>query len=105
MTLTPFFVFYTFCDQPRSTMNSMNVNTSLSNNWEQLQAKHAGTGNPDTTKQEWATNQHRDSYASFIGHSSLLSYFAIAENKSIERKRVELLEKMVQPIAPNKQSK
>ena len=107
MTLTPFFAPFSpaFCDQPRSTMNSMNVNTSLSNNWEQLQAKHAGTGNPDTTKQEWATNQHRDSYASFIGHSSLLSYFAIAENKSIERKRVELLEKMVQPIAPNKQSK
>jgi splicing factor 3B subunit 5 len=75
-----------------------NVNTSLSNNWELLQAKHAGTGHPDTTKYEWATNQHRDTYASFVGHTDLLSYFAIAENKSMERKRVELLEKMIQPV-------
>jgi splicing factor 3B subunit 5 len=81
-----------------------NVNTSLSNNWEQLQAKHAGTGHPDTTKFEWATNQHRDSCVSFVGHSDLLSYFSIAENKSVERKRVELLEKMIQPIANQKSS-
>jgi len=75
-----------------------NENESLSDNWDALNAKHSGTGNPDISKFEWATNQHRDSYASYIGHSDLLSYFAIAENKSKERKRVELLEKMVQPV-------
>jgi splicing factor 3B subunit 5 len=82
-----------------------NVNESLSNNWESLQAKHSGTGHPGTTKYEWGTNQHRDSYASYIGHDDLLSYFSIAENKSKERKRVELLEKMIQPVARADSSK
>lgn len=26
---------------------------------------------------------HRDSYASYIGHNAMLSYFAVAENESI----------------------
>ena len=41
---------------------------------------------------EWLTNQHRDTYASFIGHSSLLAYFAIAENESIGRMKYNFLQ-------------
>ena len=77
-----------------------NVNTSLSSNWESLQSKHAGTGHPDITKFEWAVNQHHDSYASYLGHQDVLSFFAVAENVSIERARVNMLEKMVQPCGP-----
>jgi hypothetical protein len=36
-----------------------------------LQMKYIGTGHPDTTKWEWAVNQHRDTYASYVGHHSL----------------------------------
>uniref|UniRef100_A0A915HW32 Uncharacterized protein n=1 Tax=Romanomermis culicivorax TaxID=13658 RepID=A0A915HW32_ROMCU len=49
---------------------------------EHLQSKYIGTGHADTSRWEWATNIHRDSYASYIGHPDLLSYFAIAENES-----------------------
>lgn len=41
---------------------------------------------------EWATNQHRDSIASHVGHSDLLAYFAVAENNAIGRVRYQLLE-------------
>ena len=33
---------------------------------EHLQSKYIGTGHADTSKFEWATNQHRDTYASYI---------------------------------------
>lgn len=68
---------------------------------------------------EWATNQHRDTCASHIGHYDLLSYFAVAQvekllisygieflpfiahqNDSIGRVRYQLLEKMLQPCGP-----
>ena len=45
-------------------------------------------------------NQHRDSCASYIGHSSLVSYFAVAENQSIGRVKYNLLQKMIQPCGP-----
>ena len=34
---------------------------------------------------EWLINQHRDSYASYIGHHHMLEFFAIAENESKAR--------------------
>jgi splicing factor 3B subunit 5 len=52
------------------------------------------------TKHEWAVNHHRDSAASHIGHSDLLTYFAVAENESIGRMRYRMLEKMVSPCGP-----
>ena len=54
---------------------------------EHLQSKYIGTGHADTTKFEWATNQHRDSYASYMGHFDLMNHFAIAENESKARVR------------------
>jgi splicing factor 3B subunit 5 len=88
---------------------------------EHLQAKYVGTGHADLTKlyvscfqrvnhenlhnkksliSEWAVNQHRDSYASYIGHYPILSYFAISENEPIARVRYNFLEKMIQPCGP-----
>jgi splicing factor 3B subunit 5 len=67
---------------------------------EHLQAKYVGTGHADLTKFEWAVNQHRDSYASYIGHYPILSYFAISENEPIARVRYNFLEKMIQPCGP-----
>ncbi|KAI9007329.1 splicing factor 3B subunit 5/RDS3 complex subunit 10 [Gaertneriomyces semiglobifer] len=58
---------------------------------------HVGTGHADTNKFEWVVNQHRDTYASIIGHNSLLAYTAVAENESMGRKRFEMIEKMLQP--------
>ncbi|MGB1601475.1 MAG: splicing factor 3B subunit 5 family protein [Promethearchaeia archaeon] len=52
---------------------------------EHLQMKYVGTGHADTTKWEWAVNQHRDSYASYIGHHSLLSYRCVLPARSLVR--------------------
>ncbi|KAH3743965.1 splicing factor 3B subunit 5 [Pelomyxa schiedti] len=75
----------------------MATRDSLQSQLEHLQTKYVGTGHADTTKYEWAVNQHRDSYASFIGHYHLLSYFSIAENAPVGRVRYRLLEKMIDP--------
>ncbi|PKK77998.1 splicing factor 3B subunit 5/RDS3 complex subunit 10 [Rhizophagus irregularis] len=78
----------------RSTeMDRFNLNSQL----EHLQSKYVGTGHADTNKFEWMVNQHRDSYASYIGHHSLISYFAVAQNESIARVKFEFVEKMLQP--------
>lgn len=65
-----------------------------------VQSKFVGTGHADTTRYEWMVNIHRDSLASYIGHPSLLSYLAVAENESIARVRYNLTDKMLQPCGP-----
>jgi hypothetical protein len=40
---------------------------------------------------EWMEHQHRDSYASYLGHTNVLSLFAIAENESVARVRFDFL--------------
>lgn len=74
----------------------MNINRS----WDHIQAKYVGTGHSDMTKFEWASNQHRDSIASHLGHSDIMTYFAVAQGDSIGRTRYALLEKMLQPCGP-----
>ena len=46
---------------------------------------------------EWLVNQQRDSYASYIGHSNMMSFFAVAENTPVARLRLRYLEKMIDP--------
>jgi splicing factor 3B subunit 5 len=70
-----------------------NINSQI----EHLQAKYVGTGHADLTKFEWLLNIHRDSYASYIGHHNMLSYFAVVQNESIGRVRYEFLQKMLLP--------
>eukprot|EP00568_Trieres_chinensis_P013914 CAMPEP_0183319930 /NCGR_PEP_ID=MMETSP0160_2-20130417/64955_1 /TAXON_ID=2839 ORGANISM="Odontella Sinensis, Strain Grunow 1884" /NCGR_SAMPLE_ID=MMETSP0160_2 /ASSEMBLY_ACC=CAM_ASM_000250 /LENGTH=121 /DNA_ID=CAMNT_0025486523 /DNA_START=66 /DNA_END=431 /DNA_ORIENTATION=+ len=67
---------------------------------DQLKARYIGTGHADMSKHEWATNQHRDTLASHVGHFDQLSYFAVAQNESIGRVRAQMLEKMLQPCGP-----
>ncbi|OIV90205.1 hypothetical protein TanjilG_01401 [Lupinus angustifolius] len=67
-----------------------NINSQL----EHLQAKYVGTGHADMNRFEWAVNIQRDSYASYIGHYPLLSYFAVAENESIGRERYTFMQMM-----------
>ena len=56
-----------------------------------------GTGHADLTRFEWAVNIHRDSYASYVGHPSLVGYMALAENESVGREKYTCLQKMLQP--------
>jgi len=65
-----------------------NINSQL----EHLQAKYVGTGHADINRFEWAVNIQRDSYASYIGHYPLLSYFSIAQNESIGRQRYTFMQ-------------
>jgi len=43
---------------------------------------------------------HRDSYASYVGHASMLGFFAAVENESIGRVKYQFVQKMVQPCGP-----
>ena len=72
---------------------------------EQLKARYLGTGDADTSKYEFLTNQHRDTYASHLGHYDQLSYMAVAQNESIGRMRLQFLERMVQPCGPKPPTK
>ncbi|KAJ0045952.1 hypothetical protein Pint_05522 [Pistacia integerrima] len=65
-----------------------NINSQL----EHLQAKYVGTGHSDLNRFEWAVNIQRDSYASYVGHYPILSYFAIAENESIGREHYNFMQ-------------
>ena len=49
-----------------------------------------------------ASNQHRDTVASHIGHYDMMSYFAVAQNDSIGRVRYQLLEVSVPAGAEGK---
>jgi len=64
-----------------------------------LQSKYIGTGHADTTRWEWLTNQHRDSYASYAGHFDL-NFIAIAENETKARVRFNSMERMLQACRP-----
>ena len=64
---------------------------------EQLKARYIGTGSADQSKYEFLTNQHRDTYASHLGHYDQLSYMAVAQNESVGRMRIQFLEKMYLP--------
>lgn len=86
--------------QRTQSADKFNVNLSLSRNWEHLRNKYVGTGGPDLTKFEWGVNIQRDTIASHLGHADILTYFAVAENESVERVRLNLLEKMLQPCGP-----
>ena len=67
---------------------------------EHLQSKYIGTGHADTSRWEWLTNQHRDSYASYVGHFDLLNFIAIAENETKARVRFNFMERMLQACGP-----
>jgi splicing factor 3B subunit 5 len=65
---------------------------SINKSWDHIQSKFVGTGHSDITKFEWASNQHRDTIASHIGHHDMLSFFAVAQNDAVGRVRYQLLE-------------
>ena len=76
-----------------SAADRLNINSQI----EHLQAKYVGTGHADLTKFEWLVNIHRDSYASYLGHHNMASYFAVVQNESVGRVRYEFLQKMLLP--------
>ncbi|KAG5190252.1 splicing factor 3B subunit 5/RDS3 complex subunit 10 [Tribonema minus] len=73
---------------------------NFNKSWDHIQAKFVGTGHGDTSKFEWATNQHRDTIASNVGHSDIIDYYSVAQNLSQGRVRYNLMEKMLQPCGP-----
>eukprot|EP01061_Rhynchopus_euleeides_P035418 TRINITY_DN5967_c0_g1_i1.p3 TRINITY_DN5967_c0_g1~~TRINITY_DN5967_c0_g1_i1.p3 ORF type:complete len:101 (+),score=27.98 TRINITY_DN5967_c0_g1_i1:181-483(+) len=70
---------------------------------EHLVTRYPGTGGPDTSKYDWATNMQRDTLASMVSHHDLLCGLAIADNTSLARQRVQLLDKMRQPCGKRPQ--
>lgn len=67
---------------------------------EALQARYIGIGSADTSKHEWTSNMARDSLASYVGHPPLLQYMSIGMGQPREKTRVQLLERMIQPVGP-----
>ena len=76
-----------------SAADRFNINSQL----EHLQSRYVGTGHADTNRFEWAVNIHRDSYASYYGHHTMLQYFAIAENESIGRVKYNMMQVSATP--------
>merc|ERR1712072_260556 len=84
---------------PFSTMEST-MRYTKNQQLESLHARFVGTGHADLTKYEWQNHQHRDTYASIVGHPSLLDYLATADGEATARTRFELTERMLQPVGP-----
>ena len=85
-----------------SSADRFNVNLTLSRNWDYLKSRYGGTGSPDTERDEWIANIQRDTLASGVGHFDQLSFFALAMNQSVERTRMDMLNKAVNPVASSK---
>ncbi|ODQ65624.1 splicing factor 3B subunit 5/RDS3 complex subunit 10 [Nadsonia fulvescens var. elongata DSM 6958] len=68
--------------------------------FEQQQSRFIGVGNVNTTKQEWQSNVHRDTYASLIGHPATLEQLAISLGLSQEELKLQFINKMIQPCGP-----
>ncbi|ODV77934.1 uncharacterized protein CANTADRAFT_55158 [Suhomyces tanzawaensis NRRL Y-17324] len=73
------------------------------NQYHQQKAKYLGLGNPDTTRDEFLTTVHRDTYASLALHSPLLTYTAAAVGQHPEVMRQAMVKKMVGPKAKGKE--
>merc|ERR1712039_632064 len=73
------------------TMSSLINRFSAISNSQYLHSKCVGAGNPDMTKHEWILQIRRDSFASYIGHHFLVSYFALSLNQSIGRIKFKLM--------------
>ncbi|KAJ5076442.1 splicing factor 3b subunit 5 [Anaeramoeba ignava] len=73
---------------------------SLNIQQEHIISKYVGTGNTDMSKHDWLVNQHRDTYASYIGNPSMLYFISIVENEPIAKLKYNFLQKMVQPCGP-----
>jgi len=65
---------------------------SFNKSFEYVQNKFVGTGHSDFSKFEWSSNQHRNTFASNIGHFDMLTYLSVARGESIGRVRFEMLE-------------
>jgi splicing factor 3B subunit 5 len=83
---------------PTSVRLFTNICNPAQQQLESLQARFIGTGNADTTKFEWTSNVARDSLASYIGHPTMLEYMSIGLGQPRERTRIQLIERMIQPV-------
>lgn len=63
-----------------------------------LKAKYIGVGGPETSREEFATNIHRDTLASLAMHDSSLLYHSVATGTHQETVRQNLIKRMVQPL-------
>ncbi|KAG2734942.1 hypothetical protein G9P44_001156 [Scheffersomyces stipitis] len=68
------------------------------NDYNRLKAKYIGLGNPDTTREEFLTNVHRDTLSSLSHHDNLVLYNSVVLNKHPELLRQDMIKKMVQPL-------
>lgn len=84
--------------QPRRAAMASGGQQQLTTQLDHLTARYEGAGHADMSRHEWATHQHRDSIASYLGHASMVDYFAMAEGVSVGRARLNLLERMRRPV-------
>ncbi len=59
--------------------------------------KYEGTGHEDSTKHEFMSNIHRDTYSSILGRQFYMTYIGACTSRSQEEVRIELLERMLMP--------
>ncbi|AET40752.1 U2 snRNP complex subunit YSF3 Ecym_6377 [Eremothecium cymbalariae DBVPG len=60
-----------------------------------MKQKHIGLGTDDTTKDEFFTQIHRDTYSSIVNHSALLEYTMISSPHDTKAEtKLQMIEKM-----------
>lgn len=69
--------------------------------FEHLKSKYIGLGGPDTSREEFLTNIHRDTLCSLALHDTLLLYNSLALDEPAETARIALIKKMVKPNIEN----
>ncbi|KAJ1908061.1 hypothetical protein IWQ60_011750 [Tieghemiomyces parasiticus] len=75
------------------------MNNAAAQDFQLARARFIGTGDAETTRYHWLVNQHRDTYASVVGHPNLLSLVAVTENESRARCRFNMLQLTL--VSPN----
>ena len=58
------------------------------NQMDHLHSKFTGTGNADTSEQEWRDSQRRDAIAGILAHQDALTYQTVALGLSVKQRRI-----------------
>eukprot|EP00461_Guttulinopsis_vulgaris_P003500 UN03501 len=65
---------------------------------EQIDRKNPSAGDSNTTKFQYVQNQHRDTTALFIAHSSMLDTVALSQNVTRRRAQFQMMQSMALPV-------
>lgn len=72
----------------------MQANAREEHLYKTMKARYVGLGNADTSRDEFIGNIRRDTYASLIGHDSLLTQLSVGLNQPKKIIQHNMIDKM-----------